>query len=72
MQVLGENFSAHSVSNPDPESEMNILNQSAPEMDPQLIQRLVAAFQDLRVSYETGVLNYPYSLRGKRLFDQKW
>lgn len=51
---------------------MNILNQLAPEMDPQLIQRLVAAFQDLRVSYETGVLNYPYSLRGKRLFDQKW
>jgi len=72
LQVLGENFSAHSVRNPDPESEMNLLSQLAPEMDPKLIQRLVAAFQDLRVGYETGVLNYPYSLRGKGLFGQKW
>ncbi|KAJ3565249.1 hypothetical protein NP233_g7756 [Leucocoprinus birnbaumii] len=63
LQVLGENFSAHSVSNPDPESETNLLSQLAPEMNPKLIQRLVAAFQDLRAGYENGVLNYPYSLR---------
>lgn len=63
LQVLGENFSAHSVSNPDPESEKNLLNQLAPEMDSKLIGRLVAAFQDLRAGYESGVLNYPYSLR---------
>ncbi|KXN89721.1 von Willebrand factor A domain-containing protein 8 [Leucoagaricus sp. SymC.cos] len=63
LQVLGENFSAHSVSNPDPVSERNILSQLAPEMDPKLIQRLVAAFQDLRAGYDSGLLNYPYSLR---------
>lgn len=65
LQVLGENFSAHSVSNPDPESERNLLSQLAPEMNPRLIQRLVAAFQDLRKGYESGILNYPYSLRGE-------
>lgn len=65
LQVLGENFSAHSISNPDPESEKNLLSQLAPEMDPKLIRRLVAAFQDLRLGYESGTLNYPYSLRGE-------
>ncbi|XP_006455343.1 hypothetical protein AGABI2DRAFT_226806 [Agaricus bisporus var. bisporus H97] len=63
LQVLGENFSALSVSNPDSESEKNLLSQLAPEMEEKLIRRLVAAFQDLRIGYETGVLNYPYSLR---------
>ena len=72
LQVLGENFSAHSVSNPDPESEMNLLSQLAPEMNSKLIRRLVSAFQDLRVGYETGILNYPYSLRGKKLFGTIW
>ncbi|KAF7762262.1 hypothetical protein Agabi119p4_8855 [Agaricus bisporus var. burnettii] len=63
LQVLGENFGAHAVSNPDSESEKNLLSQLAPEMEEKLIRRLVAAFQDLRIGYETGVLNYPYSLR---------
>lgn len=38
-------------------------------MEEKLIRRLVAAFQDLRIGYETGVLNYPYSLRGEYAFD---
>jgi hypothetical protein len=37
-------------------------------MEEKLIRRLVAAFQDLRMGYETGVLNYPYSLRGEYVF----
>ena len=64
LQVLGENFSTHSVSNPDQESERNLINQLAPEISEDLILRLVGAFHDLRKGYENGVLNYPYSLRG--------
>ncbi|PPQ92175.1 hypothetical protein CVT25_008949 [Psilocybe cyanescens] len=63
LQVLGENFSAHSVSNPDQESERNLIGQLAPEMSKDLVLRLVGAFNDLRKGYENGVLNYPYSLR---------
>jgi len=65
LQVLGENFSAHSVSNPDQESERNLIGQLAPEISEDLILRLVGAFHDLRKGYENGVLNYPYSLRGR-------
>lgn len=64
LQVLGENFSAHAVSNPDQASERKLLEQMAPELNEDLILRLVGAFQDLRKGYDTGVLNYPYSLRG--------
>ena len=63
--MLGENFSAHSVSNPDQESERNLIGQLAPEISKDLILRLVGAFHDLRKGYENGVLNYPYSLRGR-------
>ncbi|KAJ8082257.1 hypothetical protein PM082_008104 [Marasmius tenuissimus] len=63
LQVLGENFSAHSVSNPDLLSERKLLEQLAPEIDPDLILRLVGAFNDLRIEYDKGTLGYPYSLR---------
>ncbi|KAF8056895.1 AAA domain-containing protein, partial [Lyophyllum atratum] len=63
LQVLGENFSAHSVTNPDLASERKLLEQMAPELNPDLILRLVGAFHDLRRGYDSGVLNYPYSLR---------
>jgi hypothetical protein len=69
LQVLGENFSAHSVTNPDPESEQMLLGQMAPEIDKVLIRKLVNAFQDLRRGYEGGGggIGYPYSLRGLSL-----
>ncbi|KAF7366325.1 von Willebrand factor A domain-containing protein 8 [Mycena sanguinolenta] len=63
LQVLGETFSAHSVTNPDQESERTLLAQLAPEIDEDLILRLVGAFHDLRKGYDAGTLNYPYSLR---------
>ncbi|KAG5641083.1 hypothetical protein DXG03_006055, partial [Asterophora parasitica] len=63
LQVLGENFSAHSVTNPDQASERKLLEQLAPELSSDLILRLVGAFHDLRKGYESGALNYPYSLR---------
>ncbi|KAF8878073.1 AAA domain-containing protein [Infundibulicybe gibba] len=63
LQVLGEGFSAHSISNPDQDSERKLLGQLAPELDDDLILRLVGAFQDLRTGYDSGLLTYPYSLR---------
>ncbi|TCD60876.1 hypothetical protein EIP91_009382 [Steccherinum ochraceum] len=63
LQVLGDNFSCHAVTNPDMDSERRLLSQLAPELDSDIILRLVAAFQDLRIAYEAGTLTYPYSLR---------
>lgn len=65
LQVLGDNFSCHSVTNPDMTSELRLLSQLAPDLSEDIIRRLVAAFQDLRRLYESGTLMYPYSLRGK-------
>lgn len=55
---------SHSVTNPDQHSERKLLSQLAPELDEDLLLRLVAAFQDLRKGYDDGTLGYPYSLRG--------
>ncbi|KAJ3983012.1 AAA domain-containing protein [Lentinula detonsa] len=63
LQVLGESFSPYAISNPDQKSERKLLQQLAPEMDEDLILRLVGAFADLRKGYETGKVGYPYSLR---------
>ena len=67
LQVLGDNFSCHSVTNPDIISERRLLSQLAPELSEDMILRLVASFHDLRFAYESGRLTYPYSLRGKVL-----
>ncbi|KLO18907.1 hypothetical protein SCHPADRAFT_935748 [Schizopora paradoxa] len=63
LQVLGDNFSCHAVSNPDLDSERRLLQQLAPEIPEDTLLRLVASFQDLRAGYDTGKLTYPYSLR---------
>ena len=64
LQVLGDNFSCHAVTNPDLSSERKLLSQLAPDLPEDTIIRLVGAFQDLRKAYEAGTLTYPYSLRG--------
>lgn len=64
LQVLGDNFSCHAVTNPDLNSERILLSQLAPDLPQDTITRLVGAFQDLRKAYEAGTLTYPYSLRG--------
>ncbi|KAI0708684.1 AAA domain-containing protein [Earliella scabrosa] len=63
LQVLGDNFCCHAVTNPDMASERKLLSQLAPQLSEDLILRLVAAFHDLRRAYEHGTLTYPYSLR---------
>ncbi|TFK81956.1 hypothetical protein K466DRAFT_501194 [Polyporus arcularius HHB13444] len=63
LQVLGDNFCCHAVTNPDMASERKLLSQLAPQLSEDTILRLVAAFHDLRRAYESGTLTYPYSLR---------
>ncbi|KAI8989190.1 AAA domain-containing protein [Trametes punicea] len=63
LQVLGDNFCCHAVTNPDMASERKLLSQLAPQLSEDLILRLVAAFHDLRRAYESGTVTYPYSLR---------
>ncbi|KAI0827475.1 AAA domain-containing protein [Trametes gibbosa] len=63
LQVLGDNFCCHAVTNPDMASERKLLSQLAPQLSEDLILRLVAAFHDLRKAYESGAVTYPYSLR---------
>ncbi|EIW79654.1 hypothetical protein CONPUDRAFT_137936 [Coniophora puteana RWD-64-598 SS2] len=63
LQVLGDAFSCHSVTNPDQASERKLISQLAPELDEDTILRLVGVFYDLRKSFESGELTYPYSLR---------
>ncbi|KAI0372412.1 hypothetical protein BV20DRAFT_939833 [Pilatotrama ljubarskyi] len=63
LQVLGDNFCCHAVTNPDMASERRLLSQLAPQLSEDLILRLVATFHDLRKAYESGTVTYPYSLR---------
>ncbi|OJT05693.1 von Willebrand factor A domain-containing protein 8 [Trametes pubescens] len=63
LQVLGDNFCCHAVTNPDMASERKLLSQLAPQLSEDLILRLVGAFHDLRKAYESGTVTYPYSLR---------
>ncbi|TBU30306.1 AAA domain-containing protein [Dichomitus squalens] len=63
LQVLGDNFCCHAVTNPDMASERKLLSQLAPQISEDMILRLVAAFQDLRRAYDAGTVTYPYSLR---------
>ncbi|WFD02167.1 hypothetical protein MOBT1_000848 [Malassezia obtusa] len=61
--VIGEGFSCYAVANPDAQSERELLERMAPNVDRRLIEKLVLAFQDLRTAFEEDLINHPYSLR---------
>ena len=63
IEVIGEGFSCYAVANPDIESEVRLLKAAAPNVDVDLLRRLDLAFHDLRVGFESGLINHPYSLR---------
>ncbi|KAM0756043.1 hypothetical protein T439DRAFT_283415 [Meredithblackwellia eburnea MCA 4105] len=63
LRVLGDNFSCYAVTNPDQDSEQRVLQQLAPDLEPELLKSLVLAFADLRKAFEAGTLPYPFSLR---------
>ncbi|KAI9009541.1 AAA domain-containing protein [Gaertneriomyces semiglobifer] len=60
---IGEVFSCHAVENPDTASELSLLRQAAPAVDPMTLEKLVHAFGDLRQAFDNGLVSYPYSLR---------
>ncbi|XP_062831671.1 von Willebrand factor A domain-containing protein 8 isoform X2 [Anolis carolinensis] len=61
--TLGDIFSCHAVDNPKPKSELAMLRQYGPEVPEPVLQKLVAAFGELRSLADQGIINYPYSTR---------
>jgi len=61
--ALGDVFSCHAISNPDPESEIFLLQQYGPKVPIKTLRTLVNAFGELRTLADEGMLNYPYSTR---------
>jgi von Willebrand factor A domain-containing protein 8 len=60
---IGDVFATHCVENPDPDSELDLLSKYAPSISKELLQKLIAAFNDLRSLVDQGLINYPYSTR---------
>ncbi|KAG0224963.1 von Willebrand factor A domain-containing protein 8 [Actinomortierella wolfii] len=63
FREVGDVFSCHAVDNPDAESEMFLLRKYGPDVPEDLLLKLTAAFEDLRVLVDEGMLSYPYSTR---------
>ncbi|XP_012503668.1 PREDICTED: von Willebrand factor A domain-containing protein 8 [Propithecus coquereli] len=61
--TLGDIFSCHAVDNPKPHSELKMLRQYGPNVPEPVLQKLVAAFGELRSLADQGIINYPYSTR---------
>uniref|UniRef100_A0A8D0WGW0 von Willebrand factor A domain-containing protein 8 n=1 Tax=Sus scrofa TaxID=9823 RepID=A0A8D0WGW0_PIG len=61
--TLGDIFSCHAVDNPKPHSELEMLRQYGPNVPEPILQKLVAAFGELRNLADQGTINYPYSTR---------
>uniref|UniRef100_A0A670Y8E4 von Willebrand factor A domain-containing protein 8 n=1 Tax=Pseudonaja textilis TaxID=8673 RepID=A0A670Y8E4_PSETE len=61
--TLGDIFSCHAVDNPKPNSELAMLRQYGPDVSDLVLQKLVAAFGELRSLADQGIINYPYSTR---------
>jgi len=61
--LLGDIFSCHAVDNPKPQSELAMLRRYGPDVPEPILQKLVAAFGELRSLADQGIINYPYSTR---------
>ena len=61
--ALGDLFSSHAIDNPSRNSEIDLLRNYGPDVSLKVIEKLVAAFGDLRAMADQGFVNYPYSTR---------
>ncbi|KOC69518.1 Uncharacterized protein KIAA0564 [Habropoda laboriosa] len=61
--ALGDLFSTHAVNNPSVENEIHLLKQYGPDVDRNIILKLVNAFGELRNMADQGLVSYPYSTR---------
>uniref|UniRef100_A0A671LV96 von Willebrand factor A domain-containing protein 8 n=1 Tax=Sinocyclocheilus anshuiensis TaxID=1608454 RepID=A0A671LV96_9TELE len=53
----------HAVDNPKPQAEFAMLKQYGPDVPDAILQKLVAAFGELRAMADQGTITYPYSTR---------
>ncbi|RHY03179.1 hypothetical protein DYB25_011190, partial [Aphanomyces astaci] len=60
---VGDIFSTHVLDNPDPASELALLQSYAPNVSTDVLMKLCAAFSELRSMVENGTMTYPYSTR---------
>ena len=60
---MGDVFACHAISNPDMNSEVELLLQYAPSLPRELLESLSRVFTSLRVMVNDGQLAYPYSTR---------
>ena len=63
FREIGDCFDARVVSNPDLESEIQLLASYAPSLNQEIIRALASSFSDLRLLSDNGDLTYPYSTR---------
>ncbi|XP_077393200.1 von Willebrand factor A domain-containing protein 8 isoform X1 [Festucalex cinctus] len=61
--ALGDIFSCHAVDNPKPRAELAMLKQYGPSVPDTTLEKLVAAFGELRSMADQGTIAYPYSTR---------
>ncbi|XP_053296507.1 von Willebrand factor A domain-containing protein 8 isoform X2 [Pleuronectes platessa] len=61
--ALGDIFSCHAVDNPKPQAELAMLKRYGPDVPDATLQKLVAAFGELRSMADLGTITYPYSTR---------
>lgn len=61
--MSGDIFSCHAVDNPKPQEEFAMLKQYGPDVPDSILQKLVAAFGELRNMADQGTITYPYSTR---------
>ncbi|KAL3911006.1 MAG: hypothetical protein SGILL_007455 [Bacillariaceae sp.] len=63
FREIGDCFSVRVISNPDLDSEMELLQSYAPTLDPKIIRSVAASFAELRQFADIGDISYPYSTR---------
>ncbi|KAK4323774.1 hypothetical protein Pmani_005546 [Petrolisthes manimaculis] len=61
--ALGDLFSCHAIDNPSVESELALLRSYGPDVPQRTMERLVAAFGELRDLADQALIQYPYSTR---------
>lgn len=61
--ALGDLFSSHALENPSPNAEIDLLKQYGPNVNIDIIKKLVEIFGELRTIADQGLVNYPYSTR---------
>ncbi|KAL2081742.1 hypothetical protein ACEWY4_023595 [Coilia grayii] len=61
--ALGDIFSCHAVDNPKAEAELAMLKRYGPDVTEVILNKLVAAFGELRTMADKGTITYPYSTR---------